>query len=72
MKALSFLAAIESHLQTQLPDYAEVKFSTDSFRRLLRVQCKLRGLLEDMFNCVSTIAQNAMPSSVPAAASSTP
>ena len=51
---------------TRLPKYADVQCFTDEVSMSLRVQCSLRGLLHDLFNCVLESAQRAMSAAAPA------
>ena len=66
--ALPFLNGLQLHLThaTRLPKYADVQCFTDEVSMSLRVQCSLRGLLHDLFNCVLESAQRAMSAAAPA------
>jgi hypothetical protein len=59
--ALPFLKGLQLHLATRLPKYADVQCFTDEVSMSLCVQCSLRGLLHDLFNCVLESARLAMP-----------
>jgi len=59
--ALPFLKGLQRDLRTRLPKYADVKCSTDDVSMSLHVQCSMRGLLQDLFDCVQDSAQHAMP-----------
>jgi hypothetical protein len=61
--ALPFLNGLQQYLThaTRLPKYADVQCFTDEVSMSLRVQCSLRGLLHDLFNCVLESARLAMP-----------
>ena len=59
--ALPFLNGLQQHITTQLPKYSDVKHFTDEVCMSLRVECSLRGLIQDLFNCVLDSARLAVP-----------